>query len=84
MDSVANAISLKIPQVTIPLNYKAFINDLTALVNSNEISMSRIDDAVRRILRVKFTAGLFENPTTDRSFLGMLGNPVSIVTIPTY
>jgi len=32
------------------------------LLEQRRISMKRIDDAVRRILRVKFRAGLFENP----------------------
>jgi beta-glucosidase len=32
------------------------------LLSEGRISMSRIDDAVRRILRVKFRAGLFEHP----------------------
>jgi beta-glucosidase len=32
------------------------------LLADGRISMSRVDDAVRRILRVKFRAGLFENP----------------------
>jgi beta-glucosidase len=32
------------------------------LLRERRISMKRIDDAVRRILRVKFRAGLFENP----------------------
>ena len=32
------------------------------LLDDRRISMRRIDDAVRRILRVKFRAGLFENP----------------------
>jgi beta-glucosidase len=31
----------------------------------NQVSMARIDDAVRRILRVKFRAGLFEHPFVD-------------------
>ena len=35
--------------------------------------MSRIDDAVRRILRVKFTMGLFENPYADTGLAGELG-----------
>jgi beta-glucosidase len=33
-----------------------------ALVASGRVPMARIDDAVRRILRVKFRAGLFEHP----------------------
>ena len=35
------------------------------LVSQGRISMSRINDAVRRILRVKFRAGLFEHPYVD-------------------
>ena len=35
------------------------------LLAQGRISMSRIDDAVRRILRVKFRAGLFEHPYVD-------------------
>ncbi|KVH90524.1 Glycoside hydrolase family 3 [Cynara cardunculus var. scolymus] len=37
------------------------------------IPMSRIDDAVRRILRVKFVMGLFENPLADLSMAKYLG-----------
>jgi beta-glucosidase len=35
------------------------------LLDERKISMRRLDDAVRRILRVKFRAGLFENPYVD-------------------
>src|SRR5829696_285653 len=35
------------------------------LLADGKISMARLDDAVRRILRVKFRAGLFENPYVD-------------------
>jgi beta-glucosidase len=37
------------------------------LLAQHRISMARIDDAVRRILRVKFRAGLFENPYVDQA-----------------
>jgi beta-glucosidase len=37
----------------------------STLLASGRISQSRLDDAVRRILRVKFRAGLFENPYVD-------------------
>ena len=43
-------------------NYRDFGRQL---VESGQVSMRRIDDAVRRILRVKFRAGLFENPYVD-------------------
>ncbi|MCW2760795.1 MAG: beta-glucosidase BglX [Marmoricola sp.] len=37
------------------------------LLTQKRITMSRLDDAVRRILRVKFRAGLFENPYVDQA-----------------
>ena len=43
-------------------------NVLVDLAKSGEIPMSRIDDAVRRILRLKVRLGLFENPTWDREY----------------
>ena len=44
-----------------PNNYVEFIADLKALVAEGKVSPARIDDAVRRILRIKFQMGLFEN-----------------------
>ena len=38
---------------------------LKELVEEGEVPMSRIDDAVRRILRLKYRLGLFEQPWTD-------------------
>lgn len=39
--------------------------DIIAAVNEKMIPMSRIDDAVRRVLRLKVRLGLFENPVWD-------------------
>lgn len=61
----------------IPNNYTDFIDGLTFLVKSNFIPISRIDDAVKRILRVKFIMGLFENPIADYSIVKYLGSKVS-------
>lgn len=61
----------------VPDNYTEFMSGLTSLVRSNSIPMSRIDDAVKRILRVKFTMGLFENPIADYSMTNYLGSQVS-------
>ncbi|KAL2510969.1 Glycosyl hydrolase family protein [Abeliophyllum distichum] len=58
----------------VPLNHTEFIDILTSLVNNNFIPMSRINDAVRRILRVKFSMGLFENPMADLSLGAHLGS----------
>ncbi|KAF3785516.1 Beta-glucosidase [Nymphaea thermarum] len=72
--SVQAGILAGIDMVMVPLNYTEFIGDLTYLVKSGVIPMSRIDDAVRRILRVKFTMGLFENPFADYSLVSELGS----------
>src|SRR5205823_870190 len=38
---------------------------IPALVNSGKLPLSVVDEAVRRVLRVKFKAGLFDHPYTD-------------------
>lgn len=72
--SVQASILAGIDMVMVPNNYIEFINDLTLLVKSKIIPMERIDDAVSRILRVKFTMGLFENPLADFSLVNEVGS----------
>ena len=52
-----------------------FISTVKQAVQRGDIPMSRIDDAVRRILYVKFKMGLFENSTSDPSLLKLVGSP---------
>lgn len=61
----------------VPLNHTEFLGIMKSLVDNNFIPMSRIDDAVRRILRVKFAMGLFENPLADHTLAHHLGSQVS-------
>lgn len=91
MVSISNAVHLPLTsctsypslciilQVMVPKKYAEFIGNLTFLVNNNFISMSRIDDAVSRILRVKFILGLFEKPLVDLSLADQLGKKVKSV-----
>lgn len=72
--SVQAAIQAGIDMVMLPFNHTEFIDDLTDLVKSNVIPMDRINDAVGRILLVKFTLGLFENPLADLSLVNELGS----------
>ncbi|XP_075520076.1 uncharacterized protein LOC142553598 [Primulina tabacum] len=72
--SVEASINAGIDTVMVPEKFIEFINDLTSLVNKNVIPMSRIDDAVERILRVKFIMGLFENPMADFTLVNHLGS----------
>lgn len=43
----------------------AYLNHISDLVGSGAVPVSAVDDAVRRILRVKFQLGLFEHPYVD-------------------
>ncbi|CAM3609654.1 glycoside hydrolase family 3 protein [Nocardioides zeicaulis] len=57
-----------------PTGWDEFIPTLTDLVDSGEVPVSRIDDAVTRILTKKFELGLFEHPFTDRRHLDDIGS----------
>ncbi|MEK7855332.1 MAG: glycoside hydrolase family 3 N-terminal domain-containing protein [Acidobacteriota bacterium] len=56
----------------VPLSF-TFSDDLIELVKENKVPMSRIDDVVRRILRVKFQLGLFDNAMPDPSLRANFG-----------
>ncbi|GKC12185.1 putative glycosyl hydrolase family protein [Tanacetum coccineum] len=71
--AVLSAVNAGVDMVMVPFRYQLFLEDLGYLVESKEVPMSRIDDAVERILRVKFAAGLFEYPMADRSLLDIVG-----------
>lgn len=64
-EAVKIAINAGIDLVMEPYNL-AFCPTLVALVEEGEVTMERIDDAVRRVLRLKFRLGLFENPYWSR------------------
>jgi beta-glucosidase len=57
-----------------PQNFEQFESTLTGEVNAGGVPMSRIDDAVRRILTKKFELGLFEHPYTNRKYLDQVGS----------
>ncbi|MDN3923185.1 glycoside hydrolase family 3 protein [Roseateles violae] len=58
--SCPQAIKAGIDMVMVPEDWRAFIANTIAEVERGEIPQARIDDAVRRILRVKLRAGLFD------------------------
>lgn len=53
-----------------------YLNNLESLIVSGNLDMDVLDEAVRRILRVKFTMGLFEHPYTDEK------NPEEVFLLP--
>ncbi|MFK7803060.1 MAG: glycoside hydrolase family 3 protein [Anaerolineae bacterium] len=63
--AVVACINAGIDMNMVPFKYENFIETLTKAVNVGDVPQSRIDDAVRRILRVKVMMGVFENPICD-------------------
>lgn len=68
------AINAGIDMSMVPQTY-GFSDSLIALVKEKKVPMTRIDDAVRRILRVKYELGLFENPMPNPSVKQNFGKP---------
>ena len=63
-EAVKLAINAGIDMAMVPYDCQ-FCLDLIALVQEGEVPMSRVDDAVRRILRLKYRLGLFDTPDTS-------------------
>jgi beta-glucosidase len=61
-DAARQALNAGTDSEMVSTNYRDFGRQLVA---SGDVSIRRINDAVRRILRIKFRAGLFENPYVD-------------------
>jgi beta-glucosidase len=61
--AVKLSINAGMDMVMVTDKYRTFITHLTDLAEKGEVPMERIDDAVRRILRVKFAMGLMDEKT---------------------
>src|SRR5215204_1907915 len=68
------AIMAGIDMSMVPQSY-TFTDSLIALVKEKKVPMTRIDDAVRRILRVKYQLGLFDNPMPNPAVKNNFGKP---------
>lgn len=68
--SCPQAINAGIDLVMVPEDWKAFIANTIKQVQSGEIPMARIDDAVSRIIRVKLRAGMFERKPSQNPYAG--------------
>jgi beta-glucosidase len=68
------AVMAGIDMSMVPNDY-SFADDLIALVKEGSVPQSRIDEAVRRILRVKYEVGLFENPGPNAALKANFARP---------
>ena len=81
-EAVQSAVNAGLDMAMIPRgpdhsnNYVEFIKDLKELVAEGKVAQTRINDAVSRILRVKFEMGLFEHPYPgDPALAAAIGSP---------
>lgn len=79
LESCAAAINAGLDMFMAPENWRGLHANTVAQAKSGEIPQARLDDAVRRVLRVKLRAGLFEKPRpSQRPLAGrvdLLGSP---------
>ncbi len=61
-EATALGVNAGIDMFMISEQWKSFVEHLSAHVSRGTVAMERIDDAVRRILRMKLAFGLFEKP----------------------
>ncbi len=73
-DQVVTAINAGIDMAMLPCSYDLFISALRGAVDNGDVPTGRIEDAVRRILTVKFQLGLFERPYSNDALLPQFGS----------
>ncbi|GFP77684.1 glycoside hydrolase family 3 N-terminal domain-containing protein [Clostridium fungisolvens] len=73
-DKIKQAVNAGIDMAMVPNSWRSFITNLKDLVEKNEVSQDRINDAVTRILKVKFEQGLFEDAYAQRDLLSTVGS----------
>lgn len=76
-DAVRIAVMAGIDMSMVPEEF-TFYTDLVDLVKKGEVPMSRIDDAVTRILRMKFELNLFQNTVANLKDYPKFGSPEHI------
>lgn len=72
-DAVCMAVNAGVDMSMVPFDFD-FIDHLIDCVEDGEVTHERIDDAVRRILRVKFAVGLFDDPYPDETLKDIVGS----------
>lgn len=75
-DATRMAVMAGIDMSMVPSDY-SFSDHLIALVKEGSVPQARIDEAVRRILHLKYELGLFESPMPDASVKANFGRPES-------
>ncbi len=73
--SIVQSINAGIDLVMVPIEYELFQTALRGAVEQGDVSQERLDEAVSRILEVKFRMGLFEAPLPGADLVPQIGSP---------
>jgi len=73
-EAVRLAVEAGLDMSMVPNDY-SFAIHLASLVRDGEVSEARLDESVRRILRLKFELGLFDNPYAEPEAVANFGKP---------
>lgn len=71
-DAVAMSVNAGVDVYMVPMEVERYLQTLKELVEAGRISQARIDEAVGRVLRLKFELGLFERPYVEPSEAGRI------------
>lgn len=73
-NAAVKAVNAGIDMVMLPFEYERFMEDMQMAVKKGDVSQERINDAVGRILKVKFQIGLFDNAPQNTNGLADIGS----------
>lgn len=73
-DAVVQSINAGVDMNMVPYNANLYLYSLQSAVENGDIPEERIDDAVRRILTVKFEMGLFDDPYLEGLDVSIVGS----------
>ncbi|AGB40278.1 beta-glucosidase-like glycosyl hydrolase [Halobacteroides halobius DSM 5150] len=71
---VVKSVNAGIDMFMEPSDWHKFMIDLKTAVKNGDVKESRINDAVKRILKIKFKAGLFKKALTDNDSIDTIGS----------
>jgi len=72
--ALVKTINAGVDMIMLPFDYKTFSAYMHRALDNGDIDSKRVDEAVRRILEVKFEVGLFDKVATDKSGLKNIGS----------
>lgn len=73
-DALVTAVNAGVDMVMLPYEYRLFATHMRRAVDEGDISLDRLNDAVQRILRIKFETGLFDNQTVSDADIHTFGS----------